>query len=173
MKSKALTTEKAIAILTSRKAIVAEKKTNDVINEDKSILLFKIDNKRKYALPYEQIERVIPFKEVTYIPGANYIFLGALYHDTEVWPVLSCHRLFKIQDTSENISFFILCKKDKYHLALSVNEILGQINIESSENFTHLANENRESKTYIRGVFQTDIAIINLEAIFEILTLKI
>ncbi len=168
MKDQLLISEKAKAILASRKAIIAEKKLDFTYQEESSILLFKIDSLQKYALPYQQIERVIPFQQVTYVPGAAPIFLGIIYYNTEVWPVISCARLFQIQN-EESISSFILCKKGMQQLALSVHEVLDQMTMQNSEELTHFANEQvMDGNTYIRGIYRTDIAIIDIEAIFNV-----
>ncbi|WP_160116129.1 chemotaxis protein CheW [Legionella busanensis] len=168
MKDELLSSEKARAILANRKAIIAKKKLDFTFQEESSLLLFKIDNIQKYALPYQQIERVIPFQQITYIPGAKPIFLGIIYYNTEIWPVISCKRLFQLQG-EERISFFILCKKGSQQIALSVHEVLDQITLKNSEELTHFANEKTiNGSTYIRGVYRTDIAIIDIEAIFNI-----
>ncbi|WP_419419247.1 chemotaxis protein CheW [Legionella sp. D16C41] len=172
MNNDQLNSPDAKAILARRKAVVAEEKLDYISQKNNFILVFKVDELQKYALSYTQIEYVIPYQQTTAVPGADPIFSGVIYYNNEVWPVISCHRLFKMQD-QETVSFFILCRKDMQRLALSVNKIVGQLSLKENEELFPLVNEKVNKNSYVQGIYQIDIALIDLDAIFNILTPKL
>lgn len=152
-------------ILAERAQSLAQHTTQVQSIEITNWLLFQVDKNQKYAVEYTLIDRVILNKKITTIPGVPSLFSGLIYHNSEIWPVINLHILLECQ-LDETKSHFILVYTKSHRYAFAVGDILGQIKYDPSIKLTSLP---QRKNNYIRGVYQSDIAFIEMSSILNLL----
>lgn len=152
-------------ILTERAQLVAQKKTQIHSIETRNWLLFHVDKNQKYAVEYLLIDRVILNKKITPIPGISPLLSGLIYHNSEIWPVINLHVLLQCEQDKAK-SHFILVYTKTHRYAFWVGDIIGQIEYDPSIKLTTLP---QTENHYIRGVYQSDIAFIEMSSILNLL----
>lgn len=89
------------------------------------LLLFRLDRQR-FALPLTVVERVIRAVEVTPLPGAPAIVLGAINVHGRVLPVLNVRRRFLMPDRDVSpADWFLLAHTARHTVALVIDESEG------------------------------------------------
>lgn len=154
------------AILASRKAILAQKSNNLIKQYNQELLLFRVDNIQRFGLAFELVDRVISSNTLTFIPGIPKIFLGVFHYNSEIWPVVDTGQLLGTEKSGKP-SYYILCKQGSWQLAFAVQDILGECPYIDTEELDHLLDKSYSETNFLKGIYQTDVAIINLSAIFK------
>lgn len=89
------------------------------------LLLFTLDGWR-YAVPLEEVDRIVRAAEVTPLPGSPEIVLGVLDVAGEVWPVVNLRPRFRRPNRNLRISdHFLLLRTVRRPLAVLIDEALG------------------------------------------------
>lgn len=138
-----------------------------------SFLAFSLGLNEKYAISYEKIERVDTLTKLTNIPGISSCFTGIVYHNASVLPVLNLGKLLGIcehpsdethdQYTQSNI---IILNTGSHRYALSVKYVIGYMQLDVSNIHIRPGNDEKTS-AFISGVCQSDITIIDEQAIID------
>src|SRR3989338_9303720 len=90
-------------------------------------VVFRLD-KQRYALPLAAVERVVRAVEVTPLPNAPPIVLGAIDFHGRVLPVLDVRRRFLLSDRQvRHEDWFLLAHLTRYTVVLAVDESEGVI----------------------------------------------
>ena len=160
--------EKTQDLLQRRAEILAKPLTETNIESGDLLLAFYI-GKEKYALQTNGVVKVIPYQKITTFQFIPDIFSGIIYYNGILWPVLQCKKLFKQDACFEKMSLNIvlLCYQENY-LALQVDEIIGQYPCDKTAVLKKLITE-QAIKEVIDGVYENDVALINLGALYELL----
>ncbi|MBX9704104.1 MAG: chemotaxis protein CheW [Silvanigrellaceae bacterium] len=168
MKDNSLQGDKAKETLAYRRELIAKEKAAFSAVAETAILVFYVGEKQKYAMPYAAIDKVIAAQKITSIPGLSSLFSGLIYHNAEIWPVINLKILLGCQqtDTANNL---ILLHEDKHQYALSIGAIVGQESFDESMLQPGFSAEEEGTPSYISGIYQTDIALLDINAIFKIL----
>lgn len=89
------------------------------------LIVFRLDE-RRYALPLAAVERVVRAAEVTPLPGAPAIVLGAIDIHGQVLPVLNVRRRFLMPDRAIGVAdWFLLAHAARDTVVLVVDEAEG------------------------------------------------
>lgn len=91
------------------------------------LIVFRLDE-RRYALPLEMVDRVVRAAEVTPLPKAPAIVLGAINVRGRVLPVLNVRRRFAMPEREiRPEDWFLLAHTDRRELALVIDHSDGVI----------------------------------------------
>ena len=160
-----LQSESAQLILKERAKILARSETKKSNNDSSIVFVFHVGDVEKYGLKFSSIEKVIEKESITKLPGNQSVFSGLLYYNSEVWPVINAQKLFSLNQNStaleENL---VLIRNPLGRFALEINKVAEQVLLDESISLTILANNQHE---LIQGIYQTDIAMIDIDAIFN------
>ena len=96
------------------------------------LVIFRLNGQR-YALPLTVVERIIQAVEVTPLPGAPAVVLGAINVAGCVLPVLNIRRRFFLPEREVVPSdHFLIARTARHTLALVIDEVHGVIEHEPS-----------------------------------------
>lgn len=163
-----LENDKAQQILTHRAELIAREKRESSTTSDAAILVFHIGKTQKYAIPYSAIHKVVQEQKLTMVPGVNPVCSAILYHNAEIWPVINLSVLLNCQEV-DTPTHFILLQDAPYHYAFSVGTIIGQVSYDESVVLERLSRGDVSKPTHVLGIYQTDIVILDINAIFKVL----
>lgn len=168
MDNDSLDTARARQILAKRATLIAKEKieTSEAIKS--AVLVFGVGSNQKYGIVYEAIDKVITEQSITPVPGANPLFAGLIYHNAEVWTVIDSDVLFNCAQRGDTLNF-VLLRVGTYRYALSVGTIIGQVPYDESIELIHFSTENARQQSFVRGVYKTDITLVDIMAVFNIL----
>lgn len=97
------------------------------MSEITQLVVFRLDE-RRYALPLAAVEQVVRAVDVTPLPGAPAIVLGAINVHGRVLPVLNVRRRFLIPDREIGpTDWFLLARTAQRMVALVVDESQGVV----------------------------------------------
>jgi purine-binding chemotaxis protein CheW len=89
------------------------------------IVLFTLDEPR-YALPLSAVERVVRAVEITPLPKAPEIVLGAIDAQGRVIPVVDVRKRFRLPAHEMNVDDrFIIARTSRRLVALAVDSVIG------------------------------------------------
>lgn len=95
------------------------------MSETAQLVVFRLDE-RRYALPLTVVERVVRAVEVTPLPKAPAIVLGAINVQGRVLPVLNVRRRFLMPDREISpADWFLIAHTVRHSVALVVDESEG------------------------------------------------
>jgi chemotaxis signal transduction protein len=154
-------------ILAERAALIATEKNNVSLTEHSSILVFEVGAKQKYGMPYTAVDKVIPSQKITPVPGVNPFFSGIIYNNSEVYPIVNTFKLLNCTEFDEETNF-ILLHTSSYRYGFKVGAIIGRTLYDKSEELVNFHTDTKK-QSYILGIYQTDVALVDMKAIFNIL----
>ena len=96
------------------------------------LVVFRLDEQR-YALPLAAVERIVCAVEVTPLPGAPAIVLGAIDVEGRVLPVLNLRRRFFLPEREVGpVDQFLIARTPRRTVVLVIDEAHGVIEREQS-----------------------------------------
>ena len=96
------------------------------------LVVFRLDEQR-YALPLVAVERIVGAVEVTPLPGAPAIVLGAIDVEGRVLPVLNLRRRFFLPEREVSpVDQFLIARTPRRMVVLVIDEAHGVIEREQS-----------------------------------------
>jgi purine-binding chemotaxis protein CheW len=96
------------------------------------LVVFRLDEQR-YALPLAAVERIVGAVEVTPLPGAPAIVLGAIDVEGRVLPVLNLRRRFFLPEREVSpVDQFLIARTPRRMVVLVIDEAHGVIEREQS-----------------------------------------
>lgn len=102
------------------------------MSEPMQLVVFRLDGQR-YALPLAAVERIVHAVEVTPLPGAPAIVLGAIDVQGRVLPVLNVRRRFLLPEREVGLADqFLIARTARRALALVIDEAQGVIELPES-----------------------------------------
>lgn len=162
-----------LKILDERAKLLAKETKERKISKSSEILVFNLDEDRKYAVGYQHLEKVLIEQKVTKMAGVNPVFLGLFYHNSEFWPVINAKELFlkgcEQCIDCENVNIILIRNKGQ-SLAVCVDEILGQVAFYEDKEEKNKGQEKAVVKSYVKSIYQNDIAVIDTELLLNSLT---
>lgn len=97
------------------------------MSEIAQLVVFRLDD-RRYALPLAVVERVVRAVDVTPLPKAPPIVLGAINVQGRVLPVLNVRRRFLMPDREiDQADWFLLAHTARHRVVLVVDESEGVV----------------------------------------------
>ncbi len=94
-------------------------------NSDLQFIFFKVKD-RTFALPLEDVEKVLPLIEITFLEKSSKNVLGVINLKGEVIPVLDFANIFKLKDFQITLnSRILIAKAGRYKLGFVVDEVEG------------------------------------------------
>ena len=97
------------------------------------LVVFRLDAQR-YALPLTMVDRVVRAAEVTPLPKAPAIVLGAINVQGSVLPVLNVRRRFRIPEREiRPADWFLLARTDRRYVALVIDQSDGVVEISEDD----------------------------------------
>ena len=103
------------------------------MTERTELVVFRLEGQR-YALRLGAVERFVRAVEVTPLPGAPAIVLGAIDVGGSVLPVLSLRRRFGLPEREVGVEDqFLIARTSSRTVALVVDEALGVIDVPAEE----------------------------------------
>jgi purine-binding chemotaxis protein CheW len=119
--------ERRDGLISPRTSREARPRKPFAISEVIQLVVFRLDEQR-YALPLAAVKRIIPAVEVTSLPDAPGIVLGAIDLAGEVLPVLDIRQRFHLQEHAVcPADQFVIAQTARRTVALVVDEALGVI----------------------------------------------
>lgn len=156
-------------ILHKRAEQLAKSIESSELVESSTILVFHVGNEQKYAIPYYPVQRVSKLEIIRSIPNLSALFMGVIYLNSVVWPVINGAELFNlVSKQSFNPEFLILMNKDDTKIALATNTVVGLVPYNKDKQLTQFEN-NHNGTHLIKGVYETDIALIDIDATFTLI----
>jgi chemotaxis signal transduction protein len=161
-------------VLKARASELAKNLNNqDSQTQKTSFLVFCLGDEEKYAIAYDNIERVCTLTSLTRLPGITSFFSGVTYYNARVWPVIDMEKFLYISTknhlSAQNIQepeHLILLQDGAHGYALSVKYVIGHMQLDVSEIAARPGNK-AASNAYILGVCQSDITVIDVKAMLE------
>lgn len=151
-------------ILKERAELLAKPIIETKLDSVDSLLIFSV-KEEKYGIHTKDINRVITHKKITPLPYQPDIFLGVLYHNGLLWPVMSASSFFQ-NKISFDFSHIILLSTDKKRIALAVDSIIGKEPLSETEITNPLITDETKPQSVIESVFRNEVALINCEKLF-------
>lgn len=136
------------------------------------ILVFKLGNEF-YATDIMEVERILGYEEPTMLPDSPDFLFGVIDYETNVLPIISLAKKFKItENNNKQDRKIIVVKRDnsKFGIAVdSVSEVqsISEEDIKNPESLSTLI-----SKKYINGLVKRNDNIIILINLDKILTVE-
>ena len=136
------------------------------------ILIFKLGNEF-YATDIMEVERILGYEEPTVLPDSPEFLFGVIDYETNVLPIISLAKKFKIKETgnlAERKIIVLKREEGKFGIAVdSVSEVqsISEEDIKNPESLATLI-----SKKYINGFVKKNDKIIILINLDKILTVQ-
>jgi len=135
------------------------------------ILVFKLGNEF-YATDIMGVERILGYEEPTMLPDSPDFLFGVINYETNVLPIISLAKKFRINEGNIKDRKIIVVKRDnsKFGIAVdSVSEVqsISEDDIKNPESLSTLI-----SKKYISGLVKRNNNIIILINLDKILTVE-
>ena len=135
------------------------------------ILVFKLGNEF-YATDIMGVERILGYEEPTMLPDSPDFLFGVINYETNVLPIISLAKKFRINEGNIKDRKIIVVKRDnsKFGIAVdSVSEVqsISEEDIKNPESLSTLI-----SKKYISGLVKRNNNIIILINLDKILTVE-
>lgn len=97
------------------------------MNDFRQLVVFRLDRQR-YALPLAAVDRVVPAVEVTPLPGAPAIVVGAISVEGRVLPVFNIRRRFLLPEREIGLGDqFLIARSAGREVVLVIDEALGVV----------------------------------------------
>lgn len=154
------------AVFSQRAQMLATVNDTVSLNDRKNVLVFNV-GEEYYGIVSDQLLKIIAEQIVTPIPFAPSIFLGMMYYSGDIWPVLNGGALFQTSNDaiSENL---ILLEHKQQKVALSCGIIRGEQPFDETKELVHLSTEKARQQTLVTGVYDKNIALIDVKKIFSL-----
>lgn len=135
------------------------------------ILVFKLGNE-SYATDIMEVERILGYEEPTMLPDSPDFLFGVIDYETNVLPIISLSKKFKINEGNIKDRKIIVLKREngKFGIAVdSVSEVqsISEEDIKNPESLSMLI-----SQKYISGLVKRNNNIIILINLDKILTVE-
>ena len=132
------------------------------------VVLFTLDEPR-YALPLSAVERVVRAVEITPLPKAPEIVLGAIDAQGRVIPVVDVRKRFRLPAREMDVDDrFILARTSRRVVALVVDSVIGIRTLAAGE---VVSAEELPFAEYIQGVAKTPDGLILIHDLDRFLSL--
>jgi purine-binding chemotaxis protein CheW len=132
-------------------------------------VVFRLD-KQRYALPLTAVERVVRAVEVTPLPNAPPIVLGAIDFHGRVLPVLDVRRRFLLPERQvRHEDWFLLARLTRYTVVLAVDESEGVI--ERSDDDIVVSTRIAPGLDHFPGVVRLDDGLVLIHDLERFLSL--
>jgi len=139
------------------------------MNELIQLVVFRVDEQR-YALPLAAVERIIHAVEVTPLPAAPAIVLGAIDVEGDVLPVLNLRRRFMLPEREVGpADQFLIARTARRMVALVVDEAQGVI--ERAESAIIASTHIVPGLEQIQGVVKLDDGLVLIHDLEKFLAL--
>ena len=133
------------------------------------IVLFTLDEPR-YALPLSAVERVVRAVEITPLPKAPEIVLGAIDAQGRVIPVVDVRKRFRLPAREMNVDDrFIIARTSRRLVALAVDSVIGIRTLADGEVVS--AEQALPFAEYLRGVAKMEDGIVLIYDLEQFLSL--
>jgi chemotaxis signal transduction protein len=159
-------TESQIKRFDERAELLAKPKEDKSIVQSSTILIFKTKNEGLYACHYRFINRISNMMPYTAIPGLPSPFLGMIYNNSEIWPVVQSQQLLNTEQPNySDPTALILLKYQNIKVALTVYEIIGlepfQASLLNSEMTLN------QQSPFFQGIYNSNIVMLNARKILD------
>lgn len=133
------------------------------------ILVFKINNKM-FAADINDIERIIKYKEATYIPDMPSFVEGVINYEEKVIPSINLNKKLGLNEENLESRKIIVTRREEKRFAVVVDNVceVSEIKEKSIEDIP-ISNLNIK-KDYIKGLINLNENIIIVLNLFKILT---
>jgi len=159
------TTERDLnEVLAKRAEELAREKDDTALVDTSTILAFSLGTEEVYALPYQDVFKVCNMVPITPVPAIHPIFLGLVYLNAEVWPVVELNKLLNLKQ-NDDYEMLILLKQQQTRIALAISEIKGLVQYDGDVTLTHESKDAEEG--LIKGIYRSEIAIVNNDKLFQ------
>jgi purine-binding chemotaxis protein CheW len=103
------------------------------MNDARQLVVFRLNDQR-YALPLMAVERIVRAAELTPLPCAPAIVLGAIDVAGNVLPALNVRRRFRLPELHLTpTQQFLIAKSDRRSVVLVIDEALGVIEASNTD----------------------------------------
>lgn len=133
------------------------------------IVVFALDEPR-YALPLSAVERVVRAVEITPLPKAPEIVLGAIDAQGRVIPVVDVRKRFRLPAREMDVNDrFIIARTSRRVVALAVDSVIGIRTLADSEVVS--AEQALPFAEYLHGVAKIEDGIVLIYDLDQFLSL--
>ena len=133
------------------------------------LIVFRLGEQR-YALPLAVVERIVQAVEITLLPDAPAIVLGAIDVAGRILPVLDIRQRFQLLSRGINpTDQFLIARTPRRTVVLAVDEALGVI--ETSADEIVAAAGIVPGLDYVQGVVQLDDGLVLIHDLESFLSL--
>ena len=102
------------------------------MSESVSLVIFRVD-KQRYGLPLDVVERIVHAVEVTLLPKAPAIVIGAIDVEGRVLPVLNIRQRLGLPERKISpANQFVIARTSRRGIVFVIDEALGMIDLPST-----------------------------------------
>ena len=141
-------------------------------NEHSGMFLhIHMGNNEHYGIPYNNLDEILRPRAITPVPSSSIIIAGVIPYRGELIAVLDLAQMLKLAQSAEKVraknSWLVIVSYDQGHIALLVDEVLGNYHYQTEE-LSHSLNNNLDNQSGpILGIFNSKIAILNLSILLK------
>lgn len=126
---------------------------------------------RRYALPLDVVERIIPAVELTPLPKAPEIVLGLINIRGRIVPVFNIRRRFRLPDRETELTdHFIIAHTSKRTVALPADSASGVIQVFEGEKTE--VTDILPALDYVKGVVKLEDGLLLIHDLESFLSLE-
>lgn len=164
-----LSDEKALEVLADRARDLARVSDDSQMSmRHDSLVCFDINEKNHFAVIYDEIVTVIPAKKVVPLPGVTEIIDGVIYYDGGILSVINLSRLLSFKQVEEaDCQYIMIIGNNDQQIGLSISNLVGQISYDNQLELQSLSEGGKENQKFIKGIYDSKIAILNTRAILK------
>lgn len=149
------------------------------IQEDKlsfpiKYVQLRLGENEQYGIPYQYVKEAMKNISITILPGISDYILGVMNRRSSLITVLDFKKIFHIPCKEElsKENYIIIVNANNTTVGLLVDDITGSNIYDKTTLNTSIVSEGIQNSSYILGLHNSTISIINLEAVLADLKIK-
>lgn len=161
-----LTDEQIQDVLTARATVLAQ--TSDLGDESRAAaqyVTFDLGDER-FAVDVSAVEEIQPLKELTLIPCTPDFVVGAVNIRGGILPVIDIKKFFGIPESAAaDFNKVLVLRLGEMHLGILADNVAEVLELSKEEIEPQLATFSGAQEVFIKGVSQSRVIILDVEAL--------
>ncbi len=157
------------AVLLERLRVVAQTTDAEQITvAGEAAVLVRLGARERYAVLFRHTLEILPRVKVTPVPNTPPFIAGAINSRGELLTVLNLKQFFRVQPPEFGADSAVLVVNAAGNtVGIMVDEILGEISIDTSRLDAALPSEGVSNVRYVRGVHAGSVTVLDVEALLS------
>jgi purine-binding chemotaxis protein CheW len=162
-------------LLRKRAEILAAPKQEDEFKSLNYFLRFRVGPEEHYGVPYNHIREVIMSSQsIVTVPRVPEFIVGVMNHRSEILTVIDLKYWLNIERVGITADpWVIIVHGANVKLGILVDEVIGGKDYIPEELTTPIASADISNMEYIAGIYNGEVAMLNIEALLNNPILKV